>query len=88
MNCEKMINLDEIDKHSNYCFKIKGKDKKEYSFQDYITIINNKINNIYNYLSKTQNDKNNIYVRNFDFNEALDLILLLKKKRNIKYKNI
>ena len=80
MNCEKMINIDEIDEHSNCCFKMKKDIKNEDSIHHNISIIDNKLKNIYIYLSNTQNDKTNIYLSNIDFNGNLDLILLLKQK--------
>ena len=78
-NCEKMINIDEIDEHSNHCFKSKEETKKDYLTQNYDSILDNKIRNIYNYLSKIQNDKSFIYNNNIEEGEFLSLIKFLKK---------
>ena len=78
-NCEKMINVSEIDEHSNKCYKITEEIKYNYSINNYISIIDNKIKNIYSHISNIQNDKKYIENNDLVFNEFLDLISKLKK---------
>ena len=91
-NCGKMINIDKIDEHSNECYKIKEDIKKEYSTENYISIIDNKIKDFYSYIINIQNDKTYIQNNNIDFVGFLDLILILKQNieeiLNIKAINI
>ena len=78
-NCEKMLNIDEIDEHSNNCFKSKEEIKNDYSNHNYDSILNIKLKNIYNYFSRIQNDKSFIVNNNIDEGEFFDLIQFLKK---------
>ena len=75
-NCGKLINLKEIDEHSNNCFRIK-ESKKEFS-KNYISIIDNKIKIVYEHLINIENHKIFIDENNSE-KEYLDLILILKQ---------
>ena len=61
LNCDKLINIDEIDEHSNKCFNIKKNNNiNERINSDYINIIENKLKNILEYIEKIEkNDINN-----------------------------
>ena len=75
LNCDKLINIDEIDEHSNKCYNMNKSNS-----DNYINIIENKLKNILEYLQKIEkNDENNINIRNSDFKGNLDLIAKLKK---------
>ena len=76
MNCGKMINVDEIDKHSNNCFKINEEIKSQDLNNNYISLIENKLKKIYEYLNNIEKGKINI---NNELNEYLDFILMMKK---------
>ena len=78
LNCDKLINIEEIDDHSNKCYNI-YKSKTD----NHINIIENKLKNILEYLQKIEkNDENNINFRNSDFKGNLSLISKLKKNIN------
>ena len=79
-NCEKMININEIDDHSNKCYKINEEIKYNYSIQNYISIIDNKIKNLYFHISKIQNDRKYIQNDNIGFDEFFDLLTNLNQK--------
>ena len=75
LNCDKLINIDEIDEHSNKCYNINKSNS-----DNYINIIENKLKNILEYLQKIEkNDINNINIINSDFKDNLDLISKLRE---------
>ena len=76
MNCGKMVNVDEIDRHSNNCFKMKEEIKTQDSNNNYISNIDNKLKKIYEYLNNIEKGKINI---NNELNEYLDFISMMKK---------
>ena len=78
INCGKMINLDEIDKHSNNCFKINEELKSEDSNNNFIVLIENKLNKIHEYLINIEKGKINI-TENFELNEYLDFMTMMKR---------
>ena len=79
-NCEKMINMNEIDEHSNKCYKINEEIKYNYSMQNYISIIDNKIKNLYFHISNIQKDRKYIQNDNIGFDEFFDLLTNLNQK--------
>ena len=83
LNCDKLINIDEIDEHSNKCFNTKKNNNIKENSDDYITIIENKLKNILEYLEKLGN--NNIFDNNIskmEFNEHFEIIEGLKLNIN------
>ena len=83
LNCDKLINIDEIDEHSNKCFNTKKNNNIKENSDDYITIIENKLKNILEYLEKLGN--NNIFDNNIskmEFNEHSEIIEELKLNIN------
>ena len=83
LNCDKLINIDEIDEHSNKCFNTKKNNNIKENSDDYITIIENKLKNILEYLEKLGN--NNIFDNNIskmEFNEHFEVIEGLKLNIN------
>ena len=83
LNCDKLINIDEIDEHSNKCFNTKKNNNIKENSDDYITIIENKLKNILEYLEKLGN--NNIFDNNIskmEFNEHFEIIEELKLNIN------
>ena len=83
LNCDKLINIDEIDEHSNKCFNTKKNNNIKENSDDYITIIENKLKNILEYLKKLGN--NNIFDNNIskmEFNEHSEIIEELKLNIN------
>ena len=83
LNCDKLINIDEIDEHSNKCFNTKKNNNIKENSDDYITIIENKLKNILEYLEKLGN--NNIFDNNIskmEFNENFEIIEGLKLNIN------
>ena len=66
LNCDKLINIDEMDEHSNKCFNIKNNNIDIKNNNDnYINIIENKLNNILEYLNKIQENKNHNIIHQF-----------------------
>ena len=83
LNCDKLINIDEIDEHSNKCFNTNKNNNIKENSDDYITIIENKLKNILEYLEKLGN--NNIFDNNIskmEFNEHSEIIEELKLNIN------
>ena len=84
-NCGKMINIDEIDEHSNNCLKKKVKSKNKISNNNMNYLIEMKLKNIYEYLINenkkiNSNDINHINNNdNLDLNEYFNFILIMKK---------
>ena len=76
INCGKMINLEEIDKHSNNCFKIN--EELNDSNNNFIVVIENKLKTIHEYLINIEKGKINIS-ENFELNEYLDFITMMKR---------
>lgn len=76
MNCEKMVKVEEIDKHSNNCFKIYEEIKSEDSNNNYISLIENKLKKIYEFLNNIEKGKINI---DNELNEYLDFVLMMKR---------
>ena len=68
-NCGKIINIEEIDEHSTYCFKNKGQPND-------INIIERNLKNIFDYLTNLLKKKKN----NNSTQEKIDLITNLKQK--------
>ena len=80
INCEKMININEIDEHSNKCYKINEEIKYNYSVKNYISIIDNKIKNLYFHISNIQKEKKYNQYDKIGFDEFFDLITTLNQK--------
>ena len=81
LNCDKLINIDEIDEHSNKCFNIKKKNEINTQNNDnYMNIIENKLKNILEYLTHLQKteDKNNKALIE-EFKTIIDNILSIKE---------
>ena len=82
--CNKLINIDEADEHSNKCYNNNKKNNnnsiinKENS-DNFLVIIHNKLKNILEYLEKTENtDINNYSNINSDFQNNSEYITELK----------
>ena len=59
LNCNKLININEMDEHSNKCYKMKkNNDINENNKNNQINIIENKLRNILEYLNKNDINKN------------------------------
>jgi hypothetical protein len=59
LNCNKLININEMDEHSNKCYKMKkNNDINENNNNNQINIIENKLKNILEYLNKNDTNKN------------------------------
>ena len=69
MNCGKMINLNEIDEHSNNCFEMK-EEESTMKKNNYISFVENKLKNIYEYINK--------------FNSFTNLKLIIEETLSIK----
>jgi hypothetical protein len=76
MNCEKMVKVEEIDKHSNNCFKIYEEIKSEDSNNNFISLIENKLKRMYDFLNNIEKGKINI---DNELNEYLDFIFMMKR---------
>jgi hypothetical protein len=80
-----MINIDEIDEHSNNCLKKKVKSKNKISNNNMNYLIEMKLKNIYEYLNNenkkiNSNDINHINNNDdLDLNEYFNFILIMKK---------
>ena len=59
LNCNKLININEMDEHSNKCYKMKKNiDINESDKNTQLNIIENKLKNILEYLNKNDTNKN------------------------------
>ena len=92
--CNKLINIDEADEHSNKCYNSKKNNgfKNKDNIDNYLIIIHNKLKNILEYLEKIQkNDKYNYDNTNTDLKENTEFInelkLYINKILNIKELN-
>ena len=56
MNCGKMIDINEIDEHSNNCFEVK-EEESTMKKNNYISFVENKLKNIYEYVNNLNNLK-------------------------------
>jgi hypothetical protein len=54
MNCGKMININEIDEHSNNCFEVK-EEESTMKKHNYTSFVENKLKNIYEYVNNFNN---------------------------------
>ena len=83
--CNKLINIDEADEHSNKCYNSKKNNtiKNKDNIDNYLIIIHNKLKNILEYLDKIQkNDKYNYDNTNTDIKENTEFINELKSYIN------
>ena len=92
--CNKLINIDEADEHSNKCYNSKKNNSinNKNNIDNYLIIIHNKLKNILEYLEKIQkNDKYNYDNTNTDLKENTEFInelkLYINKILNIKELN-
>jgi hypothetical protein len=69
MNCGKMININEIDEHSNNCFEMKEEEATIKKI-NYISFVENKLKNIYEYIN--------------NFNSLNSLKLIIEQTLSIK----
>ena len=78
INCFKMVNIDEIDEHSNSCFK---KEKINKPINDFNNIlIDKKLESIYEYLIKEEKKiKTNENSNNLELKEKLNFISMITK---------
>ena len=83
--CNKLINIDEADEHSNKCYNNNKKNNNNNSIinkensDNFLVIIHNKLKNILEYLEKTENtDINNYSNINSDFRNNSEFITELK----------
>ena len=83
--CNKLINIDEADAHSNKCFNTKNNNNiiNKNNSDNNLIIINNKLKNIFEYLEKIQKNDINIFDNiNSDFKTNSDYIKELKLNIN------
>ena len=83
--CNKLINIDEADAHSNKCFNTKNNNNiiNKNNSDNNLIIINNKLKNIFEYLKKIQKNDINIFDNiNSDFKTNSDYIKELKLNIN------
>ena len=76
LNCDKLINIDEMDEHSNKCFNIKEEKILEKK-NNYSIIIDNKLRNILEYFVNLEKNKN-INLSGIEINFDHNLIQIMK----------
>ena len=88
LNCNKLININEMDEHSNKCYKMKKNiDINENNKNTLLNIIENKLKNILEYLNKNDINKNTEEL-NGELKLIVENILFIKEINSFSIENL